>query len=283
MKYAEKLEWGTSLSTFDRIDEETLDAVAAAGIDCAELSFGYDYYFNAIDFPKNAAKYRKMAEKAGVGLYSLHLPFSEVLDISNVYRELRAITIYTNKSLIRAAAEAGIKVIVMHPSSEPIADDKRAERMKLSQEAIALLNRECCECGVKLAVENLPRTCLCNVSSETIELLSGTGAGVVFDTNHALEEDNIHFIDSIASSGLKIHSLHISDYFCDEKGELNERHTLPGKGINDWNGILDALERAGYEGPLMYEISAKPRNYEGAVTAAVIADNMKKLSSYTIK
>lgn len=283
MEYAKKLEWGTSLSTFNRIDEETLAAVAKAGIQNVELSFSYDYYFNVIDFPKNAAKYKDMAAKAGVKLYSIHLPFSEVLDISNVYRELRAITIYTNKTLIRAAAEAGIQVIVLHPSSEPIADDKREERMRLAKEAITVLSRECDEYGLKLAVENLPRTCLCKVSSEMIELLSGTGAGVVFDTNHALEEDNIHYIDSIVSAGLKIHSLHISDYFRDERGELNERHTLPGEGINDWNGILAALERASYNGPLMYEISAKPRNHVGEITAEVMAENMKKLSSYEIK
>ena len=52
------------------------------------------------------------------------------------------------------------------------------------------------------------------------------------------------------------------------------------EGINDWNGILGALERAGYDGPLMYEISSRPRGHEGVIDAAVLAENMRKLSHY---
>ncbi len=281
MRYAEGLEWGTSLSTFKGIDYNLLKTIAENGISNVELSFDYNYYFNVIDFPANARSYKEMAKKAGVRLYSLHLPFSGILDISNPNGEMRSIAIYTFKTLIRAAAEAGISVIVLHPSSEPIADDKRSERMAASREAIILLNKECEQCGLKLAVENLPRTCLCRTSDEMIALLSGTGAGVVFDTNHALLEDNIHFLNAIIDSDLKLHSLHISDYFKDENGVLDERHTLPGMGINNWNGILDSLERANYAGPLMYEISCA-HSPEKSVDAADLANNMKKLSHYEL-
>lgn len=281
MRYAEGLEWGTSLSTFKGIDYGLLKAIADSGISNAELSFDYDYYFNVIDFPKNARTYGEIASKAGVRLYSLHLPFSGILDVSNPKGEMLSMTIYTYKTLIRAASEAGISVIVMHPSSEPIADGKRGERMAASRDAIMMFNGECEKYGLKLAVENLPRTCLCRTSEEMIELLSGTGAGVVFDTNHALLEDNIHFLNAIIDSGLKVHSLHISDYFKDENGVLDERHTLPGRGINNWNGILEALERGGYNGPLMYEIACA-RNGEKAIDAEALADNMKKLSHYEL-
>ena len=82
MSYAEKLEWGSSLSTFWNMDFETLKSLADAGIRNVEPSFYYDYYFNVLDFPKNAGRLAERAANAGVGLYSLHLPFSEFFDIS---------------------------------------------------------------------------------------------------------------------------------------------------------------------------------------------------------
>ena len=151
--------------------------------------------------------------------------------------------------------------------------------MRLSREAIISLNEECVKLGVKLAVEDLPRTCLCNRSEEMVSLISGTGAGAVFDTNHALFEDNAHFIDTLTAGGIKIHTLHISDYFRDAAGVLDERHVLPGEGINDWHAIFDALVRHGYEGPIMYEVPARPKTHETPYTFAELADNMRRLAA----
>ena len=44
-------------------------------------------------------------------------------------------------------------------------------------------------------------------------------------------------------------SLHVSDY-----DFVDERHDLPGHGVNHWNEILDLLQEAGYKGPILYEI-----------------------------
>lgn len=264
--------------TFHNMEFETLKSLADVGIRAVEPSFGYHDYFNILDFPRNAGRIGERAANAGVSLYSFHLPFSNYLDISTEDGEARSITLYTHQTLIRAGAEAGVRVMVLHPSSEPIYEDKRETRMRISRESILMLNEECEKYGIRLAVENLPRLCLCRTSEEMVRLLDGTGAGVVFDTNHALCEDNVHFIDTLASAGLKFHSVHISDYFKDSYGALDERHTLPGEGINDWNGILQALERAGYTGPLMYEVVSHPSGHTGVVDAAALAENMKKLA-----
>lgn len=44
-------------------------------------------------------------------------------------------------------------------------------------------------------------------------------------------------------------SLHISDY-----DFVDERHDVPGHGINHWETLLDLLKEAGYSGPALYEI-----------------------------
>lgn len=60
---------------------------------------------------------------------------------------------------------------------------------------------------------------------------------------------------------------------------LDERHVLPGEGINDWHAIFDALVRHGYEGPIMYEVPARPKTRETPYTFAELADNMRRLAA----
>ena len=279
---------GASSCFFNKLDEESFLAYARAGIDCIEISGKYIYYMVTTEFPVHAAEYGDLARRCGVTPWSLHLPFSRKVDISTEDKELRAITVYTDKMMIRAAAQAGVKVVVLHPSSEPIDDEHRPERMRLSRESIADLAAECGRCGVKLAIENLPRTCLCRTSDEMIALLDGlTGGdadvGVVFDTNHSLEEDNVHYVKALTAAGIKINSLHISDYYRDENGVLDERHVLPGEGINRWGELLGAVLENGYDGPLMYEVPSKVKNRDIPLTAEELASNMQDLRAGKIR
>lgn len=273
MTYAQTLKKGTSLCFTHELTREALLTVKHAGIDAVELSFNRKYYMETIDFPHNAREYGALAKEIGVELWSIHLPFSRQLDISNLCDEDCTLTMETNLALIRAAGEIGIRVAVLHPSSEPISDEIRPERLRRSKENIIRLREACDAAGMLLAVENLPRTCLCNRSDEMISLLEGTGAGIVFDTNHALGEDNLHFLTALKDSGLPIYSLHISDY-----DFVDERHRLPGDGINRWQELLSILEAAGYSGPLMYEVPAQPKDRD-VIPVSDLASNMTALAA----
>jgi sugar phosphate isomerase/epimerase/FMN phosphatase YigB (HAD superfamily) len=270
---------GSSSCFTGALTEELLTPLAKAGLDYLEYTGNYVFYMRTTKFPENAEKILETVRKSGLEPWSFHLPFSRKLDISNPDKELRAVTIVTNRTLIEAAARAGAKVIVLHPSSEPIADEDRPERLRLSREAIIELAEVAKENGVRLAVENLPRTCLTRTSDEMIALVKDTGAGVIFDTNHNLIEDNCEYIKNVANAGLELLSVHISDYYRDENGVLDERHTLPGTGINKWNDIVDTLVACGYEGPLMYEVPAKAKNRaEGdPITPEELTQNMRDL------
>ncbi len=277
MTYAQGLKKATSLCFCGKLDADSLHMLKQAGIEAAELSFGFDYYMNRLDFARNWEKCAEIAQQAGVELWSIHLPFSRTLDISNTKDEFRSITMYTNRTLIEAAGKAGIKVAVLHPSSEPIDDEARPERLRRSRESIIQLREACEAAGMKLAVENLPRTCLCNRASEMIELLRGTGAGVVFDTNHSLIDENVSFLSQLIDAGLEIITLHISDY-----DFIDERHRLPGDGLNNWTGILAQLERCHYSGPLMYEVPRQPKERE-AISVEQLSQNMSDLAAGKIK
>ncbi len=262
---------GSSFCTFSKLDRDTLRTIHRVGIDMVELSPSEDVFLSVLHDPHRAAEVKALAAEEHVGLWSVHLPFSEKWDISSENKQDREEILEINRQMIRAGAEAGVRVIVLHPSSEPIADADRPRRLALSREGILSLNALCRELGLTLAVENLPRTCLCNRSDEMIELLKDTGAQVCFDFNHSLQEDNADFLTALIRSGLSIATVHISDY-----DNVDERHRLPGDGVNDWKRLLGILSAADYHGPLLYEIAPKPYQRD-PVTPEQLGDNLHHL------
>lgn len=272
MTYAQGLKKGTSSCFIGELSPEKLNSLATAGISYLEIS-GKKPFYEEIDFVAHPEIIAERAVAAGITLWSVHLPFSRKLDISSEVKEYRDLAISLNRDIIKAAGSIGVKVAVLHPSSEPITDEDRPRRLALSREAITYLREVADSVGMILAVENLPRTCLCNKAAEMISLLEGTGATVVFDTNHSLTQDNVDFLDELIAAGLSISSLHISDY-----DFIDERHRLPGDGVNDWKGILAALERAGYSGPLMYEVPCQPKERD-EIPVGTLVQNMKDLAA----
>jgi sugar phosphate isomerase/epimerase len=225
------------------ITAELMSAHKDAGINTIEVSVGNMELASALDF-HNA---RELADEYGVELWSLHLPFLpfNVIDPSNP--TIADYTVEYFCSLINKAVEIGIKVFVVHPSGEPIAESDRATRLACAKKSLAALAEYAAAKGAVIAVEDLPRTCLGRDSSDILELISAhPDLRVCFDTNHLLGEK---IADFIANVGDKIITTHVSDY--DEK---NERHWLSGEGVIDWKALKDALIAVGYDGPWLYEL-----------------------------
>ena len=228
-----------------RIGSQALfDAYAKAGLDCAEVCAADDAY-DSLDYPG----LKVWSEKAGVQLWSYHLPFwpFKLWDPSSLDEEKRVRTVAYHKSLIDKAAAIGIRLFVVHASAEPIAEEERPARLEQAKKSMAELAEYAAGFGATVAVEDLPRTCLGRDSSDVLELISADDRlRVCFDTNHLLTEDPVHFVEAV---GDKIVTLHVSDFDL-----VNERHWLPGEGVIDWKALVDALERVGYQGPWLYEI-----------------------------
>ncbi len=269
MNYTKNLKRGASCCFGGQPTVENLPLYKSAGIEAVEISFP-----SVEALQQNEAIVDGIYKDYGIELWSIHLPFSRKLDISIFDDEARNFIIETNLALIEEASKHGVKVAVLHPSSEPITDEDRPEGLRRSKEAIITLRKQCDKFGMTLAVENLPRTCLCNRSSEMIDLLKDTGASIVFDTNHSLVEDNVEFLAALANSGIKIASLHISDF-----DGIDERHRLPGEGINKWNELFAILEKVGYSGPMMYEVPKKPKTVENEYTYEMLKENQTKLAN----
>ncbi|MBP3381183.1 MAG: TIM barrel protein [Clostridia bacterium] len=236
--------WGMSSCCVGSIDRTAFEAYAQAGVGCMEVSLSYAAYANA-DFKAAATASRE----TGVPVWSLHLPFYpfRYLDPSSLDKEVRDNTLVVHKHGVDQAALLDAKVVVVHPSGEPNADETRAAQMQYAAEHLCKLADYAAQYGIKVAVEDLPRTCLGNCSAEIKQLIAGhENLGVCFDTNHLLTEKNSDFIRAL---GDKIITLHVSDY-----DFMNERHWLPYEGKVNWVELVTLLEQAGYTGPFMYEL-----------------------------
>ena len=248
------------------MNADTFRELAEAGILQLELSSGaIAPFYDILDFPHKAKDIAALARENGVTVSSVHLPFGPFSEIDPASPDpaVRRTIVRIQSELIGAAGEAGIGMAIIHPSGEPYREEERPERIACAVDVIGELTGIAKAAGVTLCLENLPRTCLCRTSDEMLIFLDAIpDLRVVFDTNHSLKEDNVHYIRAV---GDKIVTLHVSDYdFVDEK------HWLPMQGKNDWPAILRALEEVGYSGRFLYESGAGRPWHE-------IADNYRTL------
>ena len=242
------LKIGKSLR-YNLLSEENFMLMAKSGIECIEIVTLHNE-INMLDF----AKVKTLSDKYSVELWSLHLPFAneKQLDASSLDESIRKATLKEWCKYIEKGAEIGIKTFVLHPSCGAKAyDELRPKRIKSTQKTLKALADFAEQKGVIIAVENLPRSALSNTIESLAEIVSiDNRLKICFDTNHLLTQNNLDFIEFF---GNKIHTIHISDY--DKK---DEKHWLPGEGINNWQAIYHSLLENGYNGPWMYEVSFEP-------------------------
>ena len=261
-------DWPLALSyAATKFGDETLSTYRDAGIHYMEFSGGDIAAFEKTEYVKNARAIFAKAKSYDVTISSVHIPFSpfSLLDPAFADPEKRDKIVTIQSELIRAAADSGVEIAVIHPSGEPYAEEEREDRLQCAIDTIGRLNGIAKEAGITLALENLPRTCLCRSSAEMLRFLHDIpDLHVCFDTNHNLAEPNVDFIRAVGSH---IVTLHVSDYdFVDEK------HWFPMEGKNPWNDIFAALEEAGYNGRFTYEVS-----FKDGKTIADVAENFKRL------
>ena len=245
--------WMPAVSTcWKGLDTKAYAALSAVGIRHVELDFGWRESAEKVDFLHNALRIVDEMNACGISPSSIHLPFApfEDFDPTNADAAEREKIAAYQGDLLRAAADVGIPIAVIHPSGEPYKAFERGERMKCAIDTLGRIAQTADDRGIKLAVENLPRTCLGNIHEEiklmTLEIPSLV---VCFDMNHSLRQNNVDCIRALSG---KIATLHLSDY-----DMIDERHLLPFLGRNDWHGIMAALEETDYNGYLTFEVSSK--------------------------
>lgn len=249
-----------------------LRQAAADGIQWVEVAVNQCYRGvpDAEQYPRMELLKERL-DSAGIRVWSVHLPFSRTLDISVADDSLRAENVAFIAKMIRWSCDLyAPQRLVLHPSSEPIADSLRQQRLENAIASIRTVKAVADECGVELCIENLPRTCLGNTPEELVRIVDAVpGVGICFDTNHYVQGTVGHFIEV---AGRRIRTVHISDYDL-----VNECHWLPYEGRIDWGAFLaDLRKKAGYDGVLMHEVKRQRRNGTETTTRD-LADSFERM------
>ncbi len=226
------------------ITEQSLRERKLSGIDAIEVCYDEPHY-SKFDFEK----LKKDADAAEITLWSIHNQWSADYSMSSFDTESNHKWIENMKDLVNRASAVGIDKFVVHPcdTPEPYDDESREERMKHSMYCVDKLADYAYQKNSYIAIENLPRTPLCNTAEEHLKILTANDKlRACVDFNHSMIDPIEKYLELLKD---KIITVHVSD-----RDNINERHWLPGEGVLDWDSIMYKLEEIGYNGVFMYEI-----------------------------
>jgi sugar phosphate isomerase/epimerase len=209
-------------------------------------------------------------DSSGLKVWSIHLPFSRTLDISVLDDTEREKNIKIIAEMIELSAIFKPSRLVLHPSSEPINDSIREQRIANTIQSIGILRKYADKIGAQLCMENLPRTCLGNTPEELLRIIKiYPDVGICFDTNHYFQGTPLDFV---RKAGHKIAHIHVSDY-----DGIDERHWLPGDGTIRWGELVYHIKKAGYNGVFMYETTKDKENK--SVSSQQLANSYKMIEA----
>ena len=241
MKYSFPL--GISLGVYPA--EEIFFSCADAGIRFIELSpreGDLERLFS------EAEGVKAMAERAGVTIRSLHLPFGDrKMNFCAPDEAEREATLRVQRRLLHLAAALGAKYAIAH-GGIPYPQAERKKYLSIARDNLAALQADASALGLHICVESLLPSCIGRNSEELLFILSAhPDLRACFDPNHLFGESHEGLLLAL---GDRVSAVHFSDY-----DGLDERHWMPGEGVIDWSAVVATLEKIGYGGPLLYEVN----------------------------
>lgn len=195
-------------------------------------------------------------EREKLRVWSVHLPFGAGWDVAHYDERERDDVVESLKKVINLTAKWRPRVYVLHGCLEPVAPQERPVRIARSIQSMRELDAHCRKYGARIALEDLPRSCLANSSVETRAMALAADVPVCFDVNHLLGDSHADFLSALAANCI---TTHLSDY----DGQ-DERHWLPGEGIVPWKKVFVGLMEAGYRGPFLFELRKGEKGVYGA-------------------
>ena len=236
--------------SLDQNTYRNAEEFAKAGFEAAECCLP-TYYRDPVDlsiFEPFLNEVYPHIRAAGLRIAAYHLPFGTYWDLSSPDEAIRTAAVEANAALIRLLAPLEGGNVVIHPSFEPIGEAEREAHIAACQKSLRELGPIAGKFGKRIALENLPRTCLGRTSQEMERLTeSGTLCGICMDTTHMFHETPQAFLQRC---GQWVINTHLSDYL---NGQ-NECHWVPGTGSLNWREILENLAALGYAGTYNFEV-----------------------------
>ncbi len=234
---------GISTAAFypTHLTEEALDRIAALGFRTVEIFLQSDSEYTEA-FGEELAK---RTCDLGLNVHSIHL-YAYYFDLWSAYPRMRAETQGRFRRLLEIAARLGAQALTWHGLRYAV-DNPRL--VSAFFESAVWAGRQAQEAGLMLCLENVSWCYLRTPEHVATIRRANLPVGFTFDTFQAGESGTEHTaLIRAMNADRRLYTVHISDY-----APGASRHLLPGQGILDWEGILGALQRSGYTGPLILE------------------------------
>ena len=202
--------------------------------------------------PKDFEVYHQAYElilASGLKINAIHMPITnEWADLACQYEEDRKEIVKLFTKLIKQLdAKYDPSAYVFHPGGFGVNEDNQQEYTQRLIKSVNVLTEIT---DKKICIENMAGKFFLDTSDKMLDFLAQCPkAYTCVDVNHFYFETPQ---DAILKYGNKIGTVHISDY-----DFVRERHFLPKEGKIEWQKVLSALEKAGYQGVFNYEVLEK--------------------------
>jgi len=252
----------THLFHHERLTRDHFSAIAAHGFEMVEV-FATRTHFDYHN-PAAVADLQQWLAEAGVTLRSVHAPtaasfvggvWGGSMSIASVEPELRERAVRDTLQALYIARRIPIAVLVLHlgiPRMQPRDGDVGSQDVRgAAKKSVEELVKAAGPLGVRIAVEVIP-----NEISRAGSLvhfveddLDGLGVGICLDFGHAhIDGDVVEAVETVSEHVIATH-LH-------DNNARSDDHLMPMDGTIDWAGALTAVQKIGYDGPLMFEVGA---------------------------
>ena len=273
--------FGVSTQLFHnaRLRREHLLEIAAHGFETIELfatRTHFDYHNEVA-----VADLQQWLGEAGLELGSVHAPIGESvsaggwgppLTLASADGAARAHALAEAEHALHIARRLPFGVLVAHiglPRSQRPAPSENGR--DAARRSIDALQRLATPLGVRVAVEVIPNE-LSRAGSlvHFVEDVLDEHVGICLDFGHAHMDGDLIEAVEIVSEHLVATHVH------DNHGQFDE-HLVPFEGTIDWPGALTAVQKVGYDGPVLLEIAAHGATTDTLARARKARQRMERL------
>jgi sugar phosphate isomerase/epimerase len=279
---ASKRRFGISTHLYHgrRLCREHLLEIASHGFEVVDVfatRSHFDYHS-----PSAVADLQQWLAEAGLELHGIHAPvgarydggrWSDPLSIASTDPDRRARALGEAERALHIARRIPAKVLVVHvglsrlETQMPGGDSRAAARRSI--QALVEAGEPL---GVGTALEVIPNELsragsLVHFVEHDLEELN---VGVCLDFGHAhIDGDVVEAIET-ASEHLVAAEVHDNQGRCDE-------HLVPLEGTIDWPSALTAVQKIGYDGPLVLEIEGRGSTRDTLARARKARERMERM------
>ena len=281
----------THLYHGQRLSRDHLLEIAAHGFETIEVCATrthFDYHN-----PAAVADLQQWMAEAGLTLHGIHAPVMHAyeggrwigpLSLASSDADARAEAVAETEQALHIARRIPVKVLATHlglprtaaqgatlrQSSGQAPDVRAAARRSIEE-----VQRVAEPLGVQIAVEVIPNELsragsLVHFVEDDVEGLDGRPVGICLDFGHAHMDGDL--VDAIETVSEHFVSAHVHD----NRGRSDD-HLVPFEGTIDWPAALTAIQKVGYDGPLMFDMAAQGSPKETLVRARKARQRMERL------